>query len=71
MKANRVAFLLGVALGFNLNATTPGSRCVRYAANGFSILKKARRWRVIYEGSDLPSCSLRVPRDLIRCQTLL
>ena len=51
----------------SLNATTPGSRCIRYAGNGFYVLKKARRWRVVYEGSVEPPCKLGVPRDLVRC----
>jgi hypothetical protein len=50
-----------------LNATKPGSRCVRYAANGLYVLRKRATWRVVFEGSDLPSCSLGISRDLIRC----
>ena len=46
-----------------------GSRCTAYGRNGFDILRKrARRWRIVYEGSVDPSCSLRIPRDLIGCQ---
>lgn len=48
-----------------LNATK--APCVKYASNGFFILKKQARWRIIYEGSELPSCTLHVPRDLSRC----
>jgi hypothetical protein len=39
--------------------------CLRYAANGWYILKKTTRWRIIFNGSDQPSCSLRIPRDLL------
>jgi hypothetical protein len=48
-----------------LNATK--APCVKYASNGFFILKKQARWRIIYSGSELPSCELHVPRDLSRC----
>jgi hypothetical protein len=41
---------------------------VKYASNGFFILKKQRaRWRIMYQGSDPPTCKLHVPRDLSRC----
>ena len=39
--------------------------CVRYASNGLWILKKTNHWKVVFNGSDPPSCSLRVPRDLV------
>jgi hypothetical protein len=45
-----------------LNATR--RPCVRYAANGRWILKKAARWRIVFDGSDAPPCSLHVPKDL-------
>ena len=51
-----------------LNWRQRGSRCIHYATNGFYILKKARRWRIIYNGSDSPRCSLGVPRDLVICR---
>ena len=52
-----------------LNWRKPGSRCIRYAANGFDILRKREgKWRFIYGGSDDPPCALRVPRDLISCR---
>jgi hypothetical protein len=51
-----------------LNATGAGSRCIRYASNGFFILKKGPTWKVIYNGSDYPSCALKVPRDLTPCR---
>jgi hypothetical protein len=48
-----------------LNATK--APCMKYASNGFFILKKQARWRIIYSGSDPPGCKLHVPRDLSRC----
>ena len=45
-----------------LNATKPP--CVRYAANGYFILKRLTAWKIIFNGSDMPACSLHVPRDL-------
>ena len=43
--------------------------CLRYASNGDWILKKRLAgWRIIFRGSDPPSCSLGVPRDLTRCR---
>ena len=53
-----------VGLGF-LNATRPP--CSKYTSNGFWILKKLTKWRIIYNGSTQPSCSLRIPRDLTPC----
>lgn len=50
-----------------LNAIKPGSRCTRYAGDGFYILKKAPGWKIIYTGSDPPPCSKRIPRDLGPC----
>ncbi len=42
--------------------------CLRYASNGDWILRKrSAGWRVVFHGSDPPSCSLGVPRDLVRC----
>jgi hypothetical protein len=42
--------------------------CLRYASNGDWILKKRTAgWRIIFRGSDPPSCLLGVPRDLTRC----
>jgi hypothetical protein len=51
-----------------LNATRLGSRCIRYASNGFFVLKKAPTWKVIFNGSVYPSCTLKVPRDLTPCR---
>jgi hypothetical protein len=48
-----------------LNALKPP--CARYAANGYWILKKTTRWRIVYNGSEPPQCSLGVPRDLTPC----
>jgi hypothetical protein len=48
-----------------LNALRPP--CARYASNGYWILRKTTRWKVIFEGSESPPCSLRVSRDLVRC----
>ncbi len=49
-----------------LNATKRGARCSRYASDGFYILKKSRTWKIVYEGSDPPSCALGIPQDLIQ-----
>ena len=38
--------------------------CLRYAGDGFFVLQKAGRWKVVFVGSDRPACSLGVPRDL-------
>lgn len=52
-----------------LNALKPHSRCLRYAANGFDILKRQHgKWEGIFAGSVEPPCSLKVPRDLIQCR---
>lgn len=53
-----------------LNATASGSRCARYATNGFYVLRKSTSWKIVYQGSDPPPCSLRVPRDLIGCRAM-
>ena len=54
--------------GLYLNTMTPGSRCLRYGSNGFYVLKKAPHWKIIFNGSVDPPCSLGVPRDLALCQ---
>jgi hypothetical protein len=52
-----------------MNWRQRGSRCLRYAANGFDVLRKRRgKWTSIFTGSDEPPCALRVPRDLIACR---
>lgn len=38
--------------------------CSRYVSNGGWFLKKREKWKVIFNGSDPPPCSLRVPREL-------
>ena len=48
-----------------LNATRPP--CLRYASNGYWILKKSPSWRIVFNGSVMPPCSLGVPRDLTKC----
>jgi len=53
--------------GLFMNWEKPGSRCLRYTFNGGWILKRADRWRIVYEGSDPPPCSLKIPRDLGPC----
>jgi hypothetical protein len=50
-----------------LNVAVRPLGCIRYAVDGFFILRKAAGWRVVYEGSDPPPCRLRVPRDLVTC----
>ena len=53
-----------------LNTTSPHTQCLRYASNGFFVLKNSGggRWAVIYEGSEWPLCSLHIPRDLVGCR---
>lgn len=48
---------------------SPRSVCVRYASDGFFLLKRisTRTWKTIFDGSDQPSCDLGVPLDLISC----
>ena len=41
--------------------------CVRYASNGYWLLRKATRWKIIFNGSVPPPCSLGVPADLSKC----
>jgi len=48
-----------------LNAQRPP--CARYASNGYWILRRAPSWKVVWNGSDLPTCSLGIPRDLTPC----
>ena len=51
-----------VAEGVNNPRRDP---CVKYAFNGFWVLKhQARRWKVIFNGSAGLRCSLGVPHDL-------
>jgi hypothetical protein len=41
-----------------------GGTCLRYASNGFFVLRHPprRRWRSVHNGSDPPVCDDRVPR---------
>jgi hypothetical protein len=48
-----------------LNATR--MPCVQYASNGFMLLRKSPAWKIIFNGSVEPPCSLGVPRDLTPC----
>jgi hypothetical protein len=48
-----------------LNATT--APCARYAANGYWLLKRTTRWKVVYNGSEQPPCTLGAPKDLTAC----
>ena len=44
--------------------------CLRYAADGKYLLRRAKgTWRVVFDGSDLPPCTLRAPRDLGACSS--
>ena len=53
------------------NAIKPSSRCARYAfGGGFFILRKTSGWKMVYEGSDPPPCSLKIPRELSGCLNL-
>ena len=52
-----------------LNVLKQHSGCLRYAANGFEILKRhGVEWRGVYSGSVDPPCSLKIPRDLTACR---
>jgi hypothetical protein len=54
-----------IAAPVYLNARHPP--CLRYASNGYWILKKVTTWKIIWNRSDQPNCSLVVPRDLTPC----
>jgi hypothetical protein len=41
------------------------ARCMKYASNGFWIVKAAPRWRIVYEGSEPPPCSMRIPAEIL------
>jgi hypothetical protein len=47
--------------------TAPREPCVKYASNGVWVLRHAKTWKVVYEASELPGCSLGIPRDLLPC----
>ena len=40
--------------------------CSRYTSNGGWFLEKQAKWRIIFNGSDPPPCSLRIPRELTK-----
>jgi hypothetical protein len=43
--------------------------CLRYASDGRYLLRRAAgKWQVVFQGSDLPACRLKVPRDLSSCR---
>jgi hypothetical protein len=45
-----------------LNASRPP--CSKYVSNGTWFLKKQTKWSVVFNGSDPPPCSLKVPSEL-------
>lgn len=53
--------------GAYLNWEKRGSRCLRYTSNWHLFLKKARTWKIIFDGTTGPSCRLKIPRDLTPC----
>ena len=53
--------------GAYLNSVKPGSRCLRYTSNWHLFLKKAKTWKIIFNGTVEPSCRLKIPRDLTPC----
>lgn len=53
-----------------VDASGARGSCVRYASNGASYLSRGTdtdRWEIVFEGSDLPSCELGIPRSLSEC----
>jgi hypothetical protein len=38
--------------------------CLRYASNGYWILEKLVHWKIVFNGSVAPSCSLGAPREI-------
>ena len=54
--------------GAYLNWEKPGSRCLRYTSNWHLFFKKAKTWKIIFNGTVEPSCTLRIPRDLTLCR---
>ena len=49
----------------DLNAGSP--TCAKYSGNGYWIMKKLARWKIVFLGSVDPPCSLHIPRDLQPC----
>jgi hypothetical protein len=44
--------------------------CLKYASNGFWILKKVgAQWKIVFNGSDAPPCSLGIPKDIAKICT--
>jgi hypothetical protein len=41
------------------------ARCLPYASNGYFILRRSTHWRVVFNGSDAPSCR-KVPRRIVQ-----
>jgi hypothetical protein len=41
--------------------------CVKYASDGYWLLHKATRWKIIFSGSNPPPCALGIPVDLTKC----
>ena len=39
---------------------------MKYASNGYWLLRKTTRWKIIFNGSERPPCSLGVPLDLFQ-----
>jgi hypothetical protein len=54
-----------IARPLYLNATR--APCSRYASSGYWLLKRTAGWRIVFNGSEPPPCSLGAPRDLIAC----
>ena len=52
-----------------MNAVPPNAKCLRYASNGFFILRKrtSGKWTIVFNGSVWPPCSQHIPRDLVPC----
>jgi hypothetical protein len=66
MSLDRRYALGGVALRL-------GPRCHGYLYNGYDIFHRSRStgaWTIVYEGSDWPPCSLRIPLELHSCVVL-
>jgi hypothetical protein len=40
--------------------------CIKYASNGYLILHKVRKWKIVWSGSEVPKCKLHVPHDLVK-----
>jgi hypothetical protein len=42
-------------------------RCGRFGGNGYWLLKRSDsgHWRIVYNGSEVPPCSIHAPKDLL------